>query len=78
MICSLFVATIWLLEVDMRTETVRLRVDLDEKRSFQDAADLAGVPLSAWVRERLRKAARLELEAAGRQIAFLQRLRKAD
>ncbi len=62
----------------MKTETVRLRVDLDEKRSFQDAADLAGVPLSAWVRERLRKAARLELEAAGRQIAFLQRLRKVD
>ncbi len=62
----------------MKTETVRLRVDLDEKRSFQDAADLAGLPLSAWVRERLRKAARLELEAAGRQIAFLQRLRKVD
>ena len=62
----------------MKTEIVRLRVDPDEKRSFQDAADLAGIPLSAWARERLRKAARQELEAAGRQIAFLQRLRKVD
>ena len=62
----------------MKTETIKLRVSVDEKRAFQDAADIAGLPLSAWVRERLRKAARLELEAAGRQIAFLQRLRKVD
>ncbi len=62
----------------MKTETIKLRVSMDEKLAFQDAADIAGLPLSAWVRERLRKAARLELEAAGRQIAFLQRLRKVD
>ena len=60
----------------MKTQNVRLRVSPDEKQTFQDAADLAGVPMSSWVRERLRKAARLELEAAGQQIAFLQRLRE--
>lgn len=62
----------------MKTQTVRLRVSPDEKQTFQDAADLAGVPLSSWVRERLRKAARLELEAAGQKIAFLQRLKVAE
>lgn len=62
----------------MKTVRIEVRATDDEKSAFQDAADLAGVPLSAWVRERLRKAARTELEAAGRKIAFLQAIRKAD
>jgi antitoxin component of RelBE/YafQ-DinJ toxin-antitoxin module len=62
----------------MKNETIRIRVDDAEKETFEQAASLAGVSLSAWVRERLRKAARLELEEAGRQIPFLQQLRKPN
>jgi uncharacterized protein (DUF1778 family) len=56
-----------------KSELSQIRMEPDEKQAFQDAADLAGVTLSAWIRERLRKAARKELEEAGLQIAFLQR-----
>lgn len=59
-------------------ESARLKADyLDirllaiEKQAFRDAADLAGLDLSAWVRERLRMSARKELEAAGQAVAFL-------
>jgi hypothetical protein len=54
-------------------EYLEVRLSLDEKRAFKDAADFAGLALSAWVRERLRRAAREELERAGRQVAFLPR-----
>jgi hypothetical protein len=56
-----------------KSELIQIRLGPEEKQAFQDAADLAGVALSAWIRERLRKAARKELEEAGHQIAFLQR-----
>lgn len=56
----------------MKTDIIRLRVQSEEKQAFQDAADIAGMTLSAWVRERLRRAARRELEEAGKKIAFLQ------
>ena len=72
--CGPVVATIWHLEVDMKTETVRLRVSRDEKRAFQDAADLAGIPLSSWIRERLRLAAIRELEGMGQQVPFIHRV----
>ena len=56
-----------------KSEFIKLRLERNEKQAFLDSADLAGVSLSAWMRERLRKAARMELEEAGRQIAFLRR-----
>lgn len=56
----------------MKTEVMKLRVSETEKRAFQKGADLAGVALSAWVRERLRLAARRELVEAGEQVPFLQ------
>ncbi len=49
---------------------MELRLDAAEKRAFWDAASLSGMALSVWVRERLRKAARKELEDAGRPVAF--------
>jgi len=52
---------------------MEIRVSPEEKAAFQAAAQLAGIPLSAWVRERLRRAAVRELEDAGQEIAFLQR-----
>ena len=34
-----------------------IRLEAAEKQAFKDAAELAGLDLSAWVRERLRSAA---------------------
>jgi uncharacterized protein (DUF1778 family) len=53
-----------------KSGAMKLRVDQDEKKAFEDAAALSGISLSAWIRERLRKAAAAELESAGIQIAF--------
>lgn len=57
----------------MKTEILEVRLKPDEKRTFRDAAELAGIPLSSWVRERLRKAAVRELQDASRPIPFLER-----
>jgi hypothetical protein len=57
----------------VRTDSMEIRVEPDEKTAFRDAARIAGLPLSAWARERLRRAAIRELEDAGREIAFLHR-----
>jgi hypothetical protein len=48
-----------------------MRLDVAEKQAFRDAAELAGLDLSAWIRERLRTVARQELESVGRPVAFL-------
>jgi hypothetical protein len=50
---------------------LEVRLQSSEKRAFKDAAELAGLPLSAWVRERLRSAARRELAETGIPVAFL-------
>lgn len=57
-----------------RTEMLKFRVEVEEKEAFQQAASLAGIPLSTWIRERLRRAARIELEDAGRPVPFLKKL----
>jgi hypothetical protein len=58
--------------LDMKTEVFKVRLTDLEKLGFQEAAELAGLPLSAWVRERLRRAARVELEDAGKAIPFVR------
>jgi hypothetical protein len=55
-----------------KVDVLEVRLASGEKEAFKDAADLAGIPLSSWVRERLRRVARVELEEAGRKIAFLR------
>jgi hypothetical protein len=50
-----------------------IRLEVAEKQAFKDAADLAGLGLSAWIRERLRRAARKELEEASLPVSFLKR-----
>jgi len=55
-----------------KSKIVLLRVDPDEKKAFGDAASSAGLAVSAWMRERLRRAAVRELEEAGRPIAFIR------
>jgi uncharacterized protein (DUF1778 family) len=49
-----------------------MRLEASEKEAFRAAADLAGLDLSAWIRERLRMVARQELEAASLPIPFLR------
>lgn len=58
----------------MKSETLKLRVSPEEKKGFQDAARLAGIPVSSWIRERLRLAAIRELEGAGYPVPFIQRV----
>ena len=60
-----------------KSEFIKIRLEPEEKEAFQDAADLAGIALSVWIRERLRKVARKELEEEGHQIAFLRRKGRA-
>ena len=53
-----------------------VRLDPLEKQAFKEAADLSGLPLSGWVRERLRSISRRELQDAGKAVPFLQRVRE--
>jgi len=57
-----------------KKQMLEVRTNDAEKQAFKDAAELAGIPLSAWVRERLRQAAIRDLEAVGKRAAFLEHL----
>jgi hypothetical protein len=59
---------------ELRSEDLLVKLMVDEKEAFKDAAQLAGVPLSSWVRERLRRIAMRELEEAAHPVAFLKHL----
>jgi len=54
-----------------KAHVLNIRLSAEEKAGFQAAADLAGIPLSSWVRERLRLAAIRDLESAGQKIPFI-------
>lgn len=54
---------------------MQIRLDSSEKKTFNDAARHAGISLSSWARERLRRAAIMELEAANLPIEFLKDVR---
>jgi hypothetical protein len=58
-----------------KSQLLQIRVTEVEKQGFQEAASLAGIPLSAWVRERLRLAAIRDLESAGRKVPFIEPVR---
>jgi hypothetical protein len=58
-----------------KSEIIRLRLAPVEKQTFQEAASLAGLSLSAWMRERLRRSSASELEEAGEQVPFRQAAR---
>ncbi len=57
-----------------KSETIQIRLTQQEKSGFIESAEIAGLPLSSWVRERLRLAAIRELEGAGRRVPFVQSL----
>lgn len=57
-----------------KIKSIRLDMRLlaAEKEGFRLAAELSGLELSAWIRERLRRIAREELEQAGKDVPFLR------
>jgi hypothetical protein len=61
-----------------RIERLALRLEPEEKQAFTEASELAGLSLSAWIRERLRWAATKELEAAMKSIPFLEPPRRGN
>ncbi len=57
----------------VKAQILQVRLEPSEKEGFDAAAELAGLPLSGWVRERLRLAARSELEGYGKPVSFLKK-----
>jgi hypothetical protein len=58
---------------DKKEKVVIIRLSEMEKQGFREAADMAGIGLSTWIRERLRHAAIRELEQAGQIAPFIRR-----
>ncbi len=56
----------------IKSDWMKVRLTPDEKKGFEEAAEIAGISLSAWMRERLRRAAVRELEDASRVIPFIR------
>lgn len=54
-----------------KSEIIRIRIGQEEKKAFLLATELSGLSLSAWMRERLRRAAIRELEEAAIPVDFL-------
>ncbi len=55
-----------------RVSRLGIRLEPEEKDAFEQASRMAGISVAAWVRERLRRAARQELESANRAVPFLK------
>jgi uncharacterized protein (DUF1778 family) len=54
-----------------KNELVQIRLNTAEKKAFEQAAVLDGKKLSEWIRDRLRRDSRQELEAHGQNVPFL-------
>lgn len=54
-----------------RSVLMQFRVTPPEQQTIQAAADLDGKKLSEWIRDRLRRLSREELEREGRAVPFL-------
>lgn len=68
---NLYLLLIYNDDMNKKTTSVLIRLSVAEKDGFEQCAELAGIPLSSWVRERLRLAAIRELESAGRRVPFV-------
>ena len=55
-----------------KEQVLQIRLTSEEKQGFATAAEIAGIPLSSWVRERLRLAAIRDLESAGVRVPFIK------
>jgi hypothetical protein len=56
----------------VKGDYLELRLAPLEKQAFRQAAEIAGIPLAAWARERLRRSATRELEEAGFIVPFIK------
>ena len=56
----------------MKAYNLQVRLSQAEKESIKLAAEAAGLSVSSWLRDRLRKAARTELQASGQKVPFLE------
>jgi hypothetical protein len=54
-----------------KIRVLQIRLTDEEKRGFQAAANLAGLSMSSWARERLRLAAIRDLAIAGQAPPFV-------
>ena len=64
--------------MEQKTENPQIRLTKEEKSGFEQSALLAGIPLSSWVRERLRLAAFHELESVRRRVPFIREIQLGD
>ncbi|GMV99324.1 MAG: hypothetical protein AMXMBFR84_04630 [Candidatus Hydrogenedentota bacterium] len=63
----------------MKNDTrIYIRLTESEKNAFQDAADIGGLSLSSWIRERLRRACVQELRSIDRIPEFLEYKTKGE
>jgi uncharacterized protein (DUF1778 family) len=53
-----------------RETSLQVRLMVDEKEDFEQAATIAGLSLSAWVRQAMRDRARADLAKAGRKPSY--------
>jgi len=58
----------------VKGEYMELRLDVAEKEAFVKAAEISGMSLSGWVRDRLRRASKKELQDMNMPVAFLDRI----
>ena len=54
---------------------LQVRISPEEKESFEFAAQISGVSLSAWARQALRRTAASELRSMGFKVPFAEALR---
>ena len=63
---------------ERKAAITQIRLLATEKAGFEAAAGLAGLSLSAWMRERLRSVAKEELAEHGQTPAFLPKKKKPN
>lgn len=56
----------------MKDYSLQVRLTQAERATLKAAADTAGLTVSAWLRDRLRRAARTELQSSGLKVPFLE------
>lgn len=59
-----------------KDQTVKVLLDKAEKKGFEKAAELAGLPLGTYMRVRLRAIVSTELGRAGVRVPFLNEKEK--
>lgn len=56
----------------MKDYNLQVRLTQAERDTLKVAANAAGLSVSAWLRDRLRRAARTELQSSGLKVPFLE------